>query len=309
MTVAILIPIIFIIFVFISIQVGIFVYRDASRRDMNAMLWALVAVCAPSLIGFIIYILVRGNYSNLRCPECNTVVQDHFVICPKCGTKLQASCPNCSEPVKSDWKLCPKCTQPLPDTQSDVKAPNRSRDNTLGKIAIALVIIPILIIAILVVSYIFTSDKGGYSEIGETSITEVNDLVYKAEIEEWLSEVGNDQNYAYALQYSQKTTADTLEYFYLIYAPGYKLGGGQGLGKKGEARSETLIVELYGDDTLTDDAIIFVSSTSDKVLKLKIMLNGKELPCEVTEVEYNPLKFNDGELPTTSKKIEQGETK
>ena len=46
----------------ILILIGVYVYRDAERRDMNGLLWALVAVFVPSLIGLIIYLLVRGNY-------------------------------------------------------------------------------------------------------------------------------------------------------------------------------------------------------------------------------------------------------
>lgn len=298
MTVFILLPIIIFIYIAISILIGIFVYRDACRRDMNAVLWALVAVFAPSLIGFIIYLLVRGNYSNLKCPACGTTVQDHFVVCPKCGARLQPTCPNCLEPVKSDWKLCPKCTQPLSEAQVDILAPKRNKDNTLGKIIIALVVIPILIIAILIISLVVTNDGGGYSSIGETSITEVNNLENRVAIEEWLSTLGESKEQGYALQYVQKLPSGDFEYFYLIYAPGYKLGGGQGLGQKGSSRSNTLIVELLCDDTLTEKALVFVSSTSDKDMKLKIMLNDEELPCEVTEVDFNPTVFTNELAPT-----------
>ena len=47
----------------IPVIVGVYVYRDAKRRGMNAALWTLVAVFAPSLIGFIIYLLVSSFYT------------------------------------------------------------------------------------------------------------------------------------------------------------------------------------------------------------------------------------------------------
>ena len=84
------------IFTFLPILVGVYVYRDAKRRNMNAPLWTIIAILAPSLIGFIIYLLVRGNYSNLKCPRCDATVTEQYVVCPKCGAKLKPSCPNCS---------------------------------------------------------------------------------------------------------------------------------------------------------------------------------------------------------------------
>ena len=87
--------------------VGFFVYRDAKVRNMNAILWALVAALAPAFIGLIVYLLVRGDYMNLRCPQCSTPVMETYVACPTCGAKLRPSCPNCRAPVEPDWKVCP----------------------------------------------------------------------------------------------------------------------------------------------------------------------------------------------------------
>ena len=72
--------------------VGFFVYRDARQRDLNALLWAFVAALVPVFMGLIIYFLVRGNYANVRSPQCGTTVQESFTECPKCGDKLRPSC-------------------------------------------------------------------------------------------------------------------------------------------------------------------------------------------------------------------------
>ena len=90
----------------IPIMIGVYVYRDAKRRGMNAMAWTLIAVVAPALIGFIIYLLVRGNSPDLQCPQCAEPVTEQYVICPHCGAKLRPACPNCSFPVEADWKVC-----------------------------------------------------------------------------------------------------------------------------------------------------------------------------------------------------------
>ena len=116
--------------------IGVYVYRDASRRGMNAILWGLVAAMAPTLIGLIVYLLVRGNYSNLRCPKCDAPVKEQFVVCPKCGTKLRPACPNCAMPVEPDWNVCPKCTQPLTGVQTNIRHPVRAKDSSIGKVLV-----------------------------------------------------------------------------------------------------------------------------------------------------------------------------
>ena len=47
----------------IPLIIGIVVYRDADKRvDCNPWLWALIAALAPSLVGVIIYLIVRSDY-------------------------------------------------------------------------------------------------------------------------------------------------------------------------------------------------------------------------------------------------------
>lgn len=133
----------------IPVLIGIYVYNDANRRGMNALLWTVVAVFAPSLIGFIIYLLVRGNYSDLKCPRCGTTVTENYAVCPGCGIKLKASCPNCSAPVEPGWKICPRCSTPLPDQYADVMVPRHAKDKTLRNILIAIVAIPVLLILLI----------------------------------------------------------------------------------------------------------------------------------------------------------------
>jgi len=80
----IIIPLLFIV----PILVGIYVFRDSTKRGMNAALWTLIAMCVPSLLGLIIYLLVRNKYSVLTCPSCHTRIEESFVICPHCRTDV-----------------------------------------------------------------------------------------------------------------------------------------------------------------------------------------------------------------------------
>ena len=82
----------------LPILVGVYVYRDAVRRNMSAGLWALAAALVPAFIGLIVYLLVRSEYADLRCPRGAAPVAADFAVCPKCGAK-----------VSPGAKFCPEC--------------------------------------------------------------------------------------------------------------------------------------------------------------------------------------------------------
>src|SRR4029078_10091665 len=43
------------------------------------------------------------------CPPCARRVNDEWIICPTCRTRLNRVCPNCSRLVGLDWSLCAWC--------------------------------------------------------------------------------------------------------------------------------------------------------------------------------------------------------
>ncbi len=60
------------------------------------------------------------------CPTCARRIDDEWIICPTCRTRLNRVCPNCSRLVGLEWSLCAWCgkdfewrdhhaVQPLPD--------------------------------------------------------------------------------------------------------------------------------------------------------------------------------------------------
>jgi|LGOV01.1.fsa_nt_gb hypothetical protein len=51
----------FAIIFFIQLILAIFVYNDSQKRGMNSMLWVLITVLLPNFIGFIVYLVVRGQ--------------------------------------------------------------------------------------------------------------------------------------------------------------------------------------------------------------------------------------------------------
>lgn len=88
--------------------VSILVYKDASKREMNAWMWTLIATYVPNLIGIILYVIARQG-SGARCPNCGKMIQRNYKVCPYCGVETDVRCKVCNERVKPGWKVCPHC--------------------------------------------------------------------------------------------------------------------------------------------------------------------------------------------------------
>jgi len=107
---------------FLWIAVIVWVYRDAERRGMNGVLWALL-VFIGNVIGLLIYLIVRQDntpreargptVSSKACPSCRKPVSEGFQYCPHCGTSMIPSCPKCGSAVEKEWNICPKCGEKL----------------------------------------------------------------------------------------------------------------------------------------------------------------------------------------------------
>lgn len=288
--------ILMIVVVMLPLLIGVYVYRDAKRRGMNAVLWTLIAILAPSLIGFILYLLVRGNYSDLKCPRCDTTVTEQYVVCPKCGAKLKPSCPNCSTPVEPDWTVCPKCAQPLPTVQEDIVTPVRPKDKTLWKILAAIIIIPVVLLLVLGLSFSAVSG-GGSSSLREVSFDEYyadQELPERTKeyVQNWLEGIEPRTNHVYALRYTHRFDPESKskDYYYLIYVPGGGDVDRRGFGHSTGLFSTAFKLELEG--TSGQDGLYCAMTTSKKAApQLRVTLNGKRLEDEITVVDFNPTLY------------------
>src|SRR4051794_1274896 len=62
-----------------------------------------------------------------RCPVCRTHVDEDFLICPVCTTRLRQACGTCGKPLESAWQVCPYCETPVPaDGEAVTKPPRRA---------------------------------------------------------------------------------------------------------------------------------------------------------------------------------------
>ena len=278
----------------IPVMIGVYVCRDAKRRGMNAMAWTLIAVAAPALIGFIIYLLVRGNYPDLQCPQCAEPVTEQYVICPHCGAKLRPACPNCSFPVEADWKVCPKCAAPLEGVEMPPVLPQRQKDRTLGKILIAIIVVPVALIALAVFGLTAFQSVTGSSTMREVTFDEYDQEqeseTIREAVHEWLDslEVRSDRAYALRYDYSNELEGGQ-EHYYLFYVPAGGQSPSTSFGTDAGLFGTTLKLRL--DRTGNSGSLYCVQTSVESTPKPRIILGGKHIRCETQVVDYNPTLF------------------
>ena len=141
----------------IPILIGSYVYRDAKKRKMDAVLWTIVAIIVPGLVGLIIYLIVRGNSVDVNCPVCDKEIADSYTLCPHCGAPLKPFCKNCSTVIDLSWKLCPQCgTEINPGDYPDVRTPRPRKDRRILILVIILAALPLTIILLGLMAMRFT---------------------------------------------------------------------------------------------------------------------------------------------------------
>lgn len=72
------------VFLSLNVLIAVFIYKDASRRRMNAWLWMTAVIYIPNFIGLILYLLARKQPRNaitagpgiedIRCPHCGHLI-------------------------------------------------------------------------------------------------------------------------------------------------------------------------------------------------------------------------------------------
>lgn len=144
------------------VLIGVFVYKDAQRRGMNAVLWTVVAVLVPSFIGVIVYLLARNSMPEGKlCAKCNAPVEESFMVCPKCGYELAIPCPACGKQVSREWRLCPYCKAELPSPQPAVKTARRMSPGLIAAIVVLAVLVCVCLFGGLFALPYFTTHSSG----------------------------------------------------------------------------------------------------------------------------------------------------
>lgn len=113
-------------------------YKDAKRRVADPLMIGIAVVTSFIFpyIGTLFYIILRPpeymddviereleirakelEVSEIepRCPSCNAVIRDDYLVCPQCRHRLKVACADCGKPLDAAWQLCPFC-------ETDVRA-------------------------------------------------------------------------------------------------------------------------------------------------------------------------------------------
>lgn len=274
------------------------VYRDAQKRQINAVFWMLAVLLLPALIGVVIYLIVRPRQGDMKCARCGAVIMQQYTFCPQCGVKIHNTCPNCTLDVEPDWSVCPKCAQPLPAAQEDVCAPVMMKDHAFHGLLIALVALPIMIFIALAVVFTSSGSSGtAYAvwsgmTIEEYFAEEAVPESIKVQVEQWIQSTEVQEDYAYALQYDCQpetqldSEPESTEYYYLIYVPNADTEE-ENLLCNTKWFSNALALEL--DCTGGDGALFCIGTDSSNGMPdLKVCIDEREVPVEIAFVDFNP---------------------
>ncbi len=290
----------------IPILIGVYVYKDASKRDMNAVVWLLISVLVPMFVGFVIYLLIRANYSAMKCPVCNQQIKEDFIVCPNCKTKLRPTCPACNTLVNSEWKVCPKCATDLPLTQDVTLLTSEKppKDKFLNGILWFVIAIPLLILLSMVLN--FTS----FSSTQTTTLTTQNEEYIESttfhdsrgtsvmslpiddylenqnntEINSWLEGANKDLKTAYTLKHQTKND-DTYKTYYLVYLPIVEDKPQIAIKRSDGLFSSSIMLDIKDTDKKQGNTLILIVNTGDDD-KLKIEYAGEKIDLDITEVSY-----------------------
>ena len=121
--------------VIIWLATAFWAYQDMKHRSLNPILpylaAALIVVFTPILFIFaaILYRIIRPHerigeaHERMlaeeamlaeveqidHCVDCGRRIDEAWIVCPTCRTRLKRVCPNCGKLVGTDWALCAWC--------------------------------------------------------------------------------------------------------------------------------------------------------------------------------------------------------
>ena len=121
--------------------------RDAQRRIENPIVPYLCGLLAAlPFLGVFVYLIVRPAETlseayerqlaeesllaeaetRVVCPTCHERVQEDWLLCPQCRTRLKRVCPSCSKLIRPEWNICPYCAKDFDERDWTVHAGGRA---------------------------------------------------------------------------------------------------------------------------------------------------------------------------------------
>jgi RNA polymerase subunit RPABC4/transcription elongation factor Spt4 len=63
--------------------------------------------------------LLRAIEEVQHCPGCSRLVEESWLVCPDCQTRLKKACHHCGRPMDLQWNICPYCGTPAPGMRKE----------------------------------------------------------------------------------------------------------------------------------------------------------------------------------------------
>lgn len=97
-------PLILMLFLLAAVGfLGLWVYRDAKARGLDAAMWTVIVIFVPSFIGLLLYFLVGRPHTEVICPHCGAQTDGSKPYCANCGEPLTGVAPTVQPVAK--WPL------------------------------------------------------------------------------------------------------------------------------------------------------------------------------------------------------------
>ena len=117
----------------IALWIGLilWVLRDirSRTRDPFMIILSILIVIVLFIPGIFVYLFLRPQKTfeqkytealeeeallreigiSERCPSCGHNIQDDWIICPYCHTKIKKKCVSCGKAIELPWHVCPYC--------------------------------------------------------------------------------------------------------------------------------------------------------------------------------------------------------
>ena len=283
-----LIPIILLVLmVMLPIAIGIYVYRDAKNRSMNAALWTLVAIFAPGFIGLIIYLVVRSEHSALHCPQCSAPVQERFAVCPRCGVPLKDHCRKCDFPLEQDWSVCPNCGEPISPEQRESMSVRAKTDTGIKKL-LALVIIAPTLFCILLVVGVSAYSAGGVSQSVSATMSLDDPSLENQQIRSWIDGCDGAGEGIYVLKAVSKE-GDAVQTQYLIYRNDGHYDVDASISMGGWLSKSRVTIRFRDGEEAQDYSLFYYECTGDKEIDIRIRQFNRSVKFRMETAEAIPL--------------------
>ncbi len=150
-----LLKLVVIYFFIVWFAIVIWVTKDIINRSNNILyqIFSILTVLVWTPLWIVVYLLIRPsktlfekyyeessideidekeideilNTKNLKCFECDFMINDDYKFCPNCKVNLKKECLSCKKELSWNFKYCPYCWESWDEKKKDKKWENKEK--------------------------------------------------------------------------------------------------------------------------------------------------------------------------------------